>query len=45
MTSHSEFGERTAGSEVTRVFADQVRGKTSTAMGVPVHIRCSGFEG
>jgi len=29
MTSHSEFGERTPGSEVTRVFADQVRGKTS----------------
>ncbi len=39
MASHSEFGERTAGSEVTRVFADQVRGKTSTATGIPIHIR------
>lgn len=29
MTSHSEFGERTPGSEVTKVFADQIGGKTS----------------
>jgi len=30
MTSHSEFGERTPGSEVAKTFGDQIRGKTST---------------
>jgi hypothetical protein len=29
MTSHSEFGERTPGSEVAKIFADRIRGKTS----------------
>lgn len=27
MTSHTKFGERTPGSEVAKVFADNVRGK------------------
>ncbi|KAK1760254.1 hypothetical protein QBC47DRAFT_290421 [Echria macrotheca] len=34
MTSHPEFGERTPGTEVAKVFADQVRGKTILITGV-----------
>ncbi|KAL2167489.1 hypothetical protein VTG60DRAFT_1183 [Thermothelomyces hinnuleus] len=34
MTSHPEFGERTPGSEVAKVFADQIRGKTILVTGV-----------
>ncbi|KAH6845838.1 hypothetical protein B0I37DRAFT_193064 [Chaetomium sp. MPI-CAGE-AT-0009] len=34
MTSHSEFGERTPGSEVAKVFAGQIRGKTILVTGV-----------
>ncbi|KAK4234089.1 hypothetical protein C8A03DRAFT_47497 [Achaetomium macrosporum] len=34
MASHSEFGERTPGSEVARVFADQIRGKAILVTGV-----------
>ncbi|KAK4160254.1 hypothetical protein QBC43DRAFT_359798 [Cladorrhinum sp. PSN259] len=34
MTSHSEFGERTPGSEVAHAFADQIRGKTILITGV-----------
>ena len=32
MTSHAEFGERTPGSEIAKVFADQIRGKTSASI-------------
>ncbi|AEO68559.1 717e08bc-3d8f-40cf-91fd-5198c6e3a931 [Thermothielavioides terrestris] len=34
MASHPEFGERTQGSEVARVFADQIRGRTILVTGV-----------
>ncbi|KAK3306095.1 uncharacterized protein B0T15DRAFT_218219 [Chaetomium strumarium] len=34
MASHSEFGERTPGSEVASMFADQIRGKTILVTGV-----------
>ncbi|KAL2022172.1 hypothetical protein VTK56DRAFT_6001 [Thermocarpiscus australiensis] len=34
MTSHPQFGERTPGSEVARVFADQIRGKRILITGV-----------
>ncbi|KAK4222383.1 hypothetical protein QBC38DRAFT_490002 [Podospora fimiseda] len=34
MTSHSDFGERTPGSQVAEVFADQIRGKTILITGV-----------
>ncbi|KAK0611908.1 hypothetical protein B0T14DRAFT_531259 [Immersiella caudata] len=34
MTSHPEFNEKTAGSEVAKTFADQIRGKTILITGV-----------
>ncbi|KAK3988787.1 hypothetical protein QBC44DRAFT_96732 [Cladorrhinum sp. PSN332] len=34
MASHSEFGERTPGSQVAEVFADQIQGKTILITGV-----------
>ncbi|KAL0468067.1 retinol dehydrogenase [Neurospora intermedia] len=34
MTSHPEFNERTTGTEVARVFADQIRGKTILITGI-----------
>ncbi|KAK4145072.1 short-chain dehydrogenase [Dichotomopilus funicola] len=34
MTSHAEYGQETAGSEVARAFADQIRGKTILVTGV-----------
>ncbi|KAK4034949.1 short-chain dehydrogenase [Parachaetomium inaequale] len=34
MTSHSEFDERTPGSEVAKIFADRIRGKTVLVTGV-----------
>ncbi|KAM7196880.1 short-chain dehydrogenase [Naviculisporaceae sp. PSN 640] len=34
MASHSEFGERTPGSEVAQVFGDRIRGKTILITGV-----------